>query len=307
MNPLHVTAWAEFYRSLGWNPLPSRCDRKGPALPEYACYRDGVAAPDQWFSERWFRNVQLCLGVPWKLLVVDVDGHRALEEWCHWQTRGREWPETWTVRTKGGRHYYYQIPPEVTTCPTRKIWLESKNGLPVKHSEIQIMGDKALAIAPPSRHVDKPHPVYAWMHGRQPSDLPLAIAPRWLLECPEQIAPPRPRPKGPCRCQRGSFVTGRAEYDSIEAIPELTKLELARSWGLRLAANHANHKGWVSCHALDREDEHPSASLHLPTGIFWQAGATAISFPRLAVALGAAYDLREAYTLLGIKPQETAR
>ncbi len=298
MNPLHVTAWALFYRNCGFNPLPSRTDRKGPDLAEYAHYRDGVPAPEEWFTEHRFRNIQLCLGVPWRLLVVDVDGRRALEQWCRWHALGREWPETWTVRTKGGRHYYYRIPEGVTSCPTRKIWIETKDHRIVKHSEIQILADKALVIAPPSRHVDKPHPVYAWCEGRQPAQLPLAEAPSWLLNCKEWKVFQRPR-KVLSRRRRMSPMS-HAQYESLEAIPPGQKLALAQSWGLRLASEHANTRGWVSCHAIDREDRHPSASLHLESGVFWQSGRRAISFPALAVELGAASDIKEAFEMLGV-------
>lgn len=303
MNPLHMNAWIWFYYEIGWNVLPSRADRKGPVIDDYAHYRDGDRFPRDWYYSDWWGNIQLCCGVPWKLLVVDVDGPRALQQWCRWHVLGREWPETWTVRTRGGRHYYYRIPEDVATCPTRKIWIETRDRRIVKHSEIQILADKALVIAPPSRHVEKPHPVYAWMHGRQPGDLPLATAPLWLVNCKAWNPPQIPR-----KVPRRRPVTRLAEqqYDSLEQIPPAEKIALARSWGLRLARDEPNSRGWISCHAIDREDTHPSASLHLESGVFWQAGKRAISFPALAVELGAARDMHEAFTMLGIR-QEVAK
>lgn len=305
MNPFHAETWARFYYDCGLNPLPSRTDRKGPALEHYADYRDGRRIPEEWLNFGFWRNIQLCCGVPWRLLVVDVDGPRALEQWFQWHLLGREWPETWTVRTKGGRHFYYRIPEGVATCPTRKIWLEVKERRPVKHSEIQILADKALVIAPPSKHVDPPYPVYAFMDGRGPADIEMATAPTWLLNCREFKVLSRPRRMASRR--RPVVAMHQREWESIESIPDSVKLALARSWGLRTASNGPNSKGWVCCHAIDRDDEHPSASLHLASGVFWQSGQRAMSFPGLAVALGAARDLPEAFEMLGIKPLEAAK
>jgi hypothetical protein len=305
MNPLHAETWARFYYECGLNPLPSRTDRKGPLVDDYARYRDVEPIPREWLGRNWWRNIQIPCGVPWRLLVVDVDGPRALQQWCRWHLLGREWPETWTVRTKGGRHYYYRIPEGVATCPTRKIWLETKDHRVVKHSEIQILADKALVIAPPSRHVDPPHPVYAFLSGRAPCDGPMATAPMWLVNCKEFKVLGRPK-RVPFR-RRAAVTMNQREWESIEAIPEAMKMAMAQSWGLRFASLHPNSKGWVSCHAIDREDRNPSASLHLPSGVFWQSGQRAMSFPGLAVALGAARDMVEAYALCGILHAEASK
>ncbi len=300
---LHVSAWARFYYEQNLNPLPSRGDRKGPALETYAHYRDGQRIPAVWLQDWPSPNIQLCLGVPWRLMVVDVDGRRALEQWSRWHLLGRQWPETWTVRSRVGRHFYYRIPDGITEVKSRAIWLETRDRKVVKHSEIRILGDKSLVIAPPSRHVDKPHTVYAFIHGRQPADLDIAMAPAWLFNVPE-VKPPGPiRKVVPWKRSRLSPAWRNGGYESIEAIPAYIKLELARSWGLRVATEHANSKGWISCHCVDREDRHPSASLNLASGVFWQSGRKAMSFPALAVALGACLDMRAAFEMLGIQPQ----
>lgn len=306
MNVLQSGAWAQFYYASGFNPLPSRSDRKGPFLESYAHLRDGQRIPAAWL-ERWpTANIQLCLGVPWRLMVVDVDGRNALQQWTQWHTLGREWPETWTVRTRRGRHYYYRIPQEVTSCPSRAIWLEVSQGKRVKDSEIRILADKALVVAPPSRHVEPPHAVYAFMHGRQPLDLPIATAPLWLINCKEFKIPTPIRKLYGLRATPAVRCASAVLYESVSDIPPDTKFELAKSWGLRVSGE-PNAAGWVSCQAIDREDRNPSASLCLGTGVFWQAGQRAISFPALAVALKAAYDLPDAFRLLGIKPLETAK
>ena len=120
MNP--VTEWARWYYEQGLNPLPSRGDRKGPALETYAHYRDGERIPEAWL-DRWpAPNCQVCLGVPWSLLVVDVDGPVAFRRWCDWNQQGRAWPETWTVQSRRGLHYWYLIPPGVQACKSRVLW-----------------------------------------------------------------------------------------------------------------------------------------------------------------------------------------
>jgi hypothetical protein len=88
--------------------------------------------------------------------------------------------------------------------------------------------------------------------------------------------------------------------DVLDAIAD--KAALARSWGLRIVARKPSPKGWLTCHAIDREDAHPSASFHPVTGVYNDHGELRrLAFFDLAVALGAYPSWLEAVQGLGAR------
>lgn len=61
----------------------------------------------------------------------------------------------------------------------------------------------------------------------------------------------------------------------------LAKLDIAgeyRDLGLRLCAETPNPKGLIVCHAMDREDTHPSAFINVKTGIYHDSGSESLNF-----------------------------
>lgn len=283
--------WARWYVEHGMNPLPSREDRKAPALRKYAQYLHGEPIPFKFLEKWWSPNIQVCLGAAWRLCVVDVDGRKALDVVSSWERQGL-WPRTWVVFSGVGRHYWFRLPEDLTECRSRKLWLGKE-----KHEEIQLLGDGALIVAPPSRHV-RYGGRYRFIAG--PVEFPQpALPPGWLLEMGDCREPPRVKrpqiypPRGPRTL--ATVANHTVAQEMIDAIDPERKLDLVENWGLRLKRRVPNAAGWVPCKAVDREDKNPSASFCPRTGVYWEPGRPALGFTSLAVVLGAYPDGPTAY------------
>ena len=71
---------------------------------------------------------------------------------------------------------------------------------------------------------------------------------------------------------------------------------LAKSWGVRFAGK-PSQSGWVPCHAVGREDHHPSAAIHQESGYYLDHGTgERYDLWELAVKLGAYHDRQAAIT-----------
>ncbi len=296
MTPCHRAA--KFYALLGWNPLPSRSDRKGPAVAGYARYRDGEPIPREWLEDWKQANVQVCLGVPWGLAVIDLDGF-GLFTWRAW-VRRHGCPDTWTVRTgSGGTHFWFRLPSGISACPSRKVWGIPDGDHYRKHQFIELLGDKSLIIAPPSKHVDTGK-AYRFVDGHGPRNLKRpAEIPQWVLDLPAipRLETPK-RPSPPLLAGSAIPLVGITTCSSdrnatMEMLEPSDRMRIARAWGVRFTG-YVCSKGWAECHAIGREDAHPSAGLNLQTGVYSEPFVTSLSFLDVAVALGVARDWKEA-------------
>lgn len=298
-----AAAAARFYHRCGYNPLPSRIDRKAPALRAYKTFRDTLPIPAAFLTHWWTPNVQVPCGAVWGLAVVDLDGPAAALAWRAW-CRSQPCPATWSVRTgSGGTHLWFTIPSTVP-LPSRRIWglwdQEQKNWR--KHCFIELLGDRALVVAPPSRHVDTGMP-YAFRPGLGPRDIPQpAPLPAWVLDLPAIAAPivfmpplpARPAPRPVCRC-------GLRAREVLDRIMPDRKLAMARAWGLRVVGT-PDQNGWYRCHALGRDDRTPSAGFHAESGYYCDYSEhppARSSLFDIAVALGVYADWRDARDALG--------
>lgn len=286
--------WAEFYRDVGFNPLPSAPHEKKPQLSTYAEYYE-VPLPQSIYDNWRAPNIQLMTGVRWRLLVVDCDGERAHEVWHSLCIRHDTRPRTWTVHTGGnGWHYYFRLPEGLPRCPSRRIWAlfdplagPTHNGDWLPDHEIRILGDRALVVAPPSSHVESRLP-YWYLEGKGPKDIDLPQdAPAWLLELPPLERPRGPVPPKPrIGYHPGAGDDAAPDRDLVLQALGPVKHLIAEQYGLRLASRRPNPDGWVSCHAIDREDSHPSASIHHDSGVYFDfAGPRVMSFFDLLAAI----------------------
>lgn len=113
------------------------------------------------------------VGVPCgnQCIVLDIDprngGKETLDALIK---RYGELPETWTVLTGGnGFHFYFKAPYE-----------DYPSGNQFKAQGVELKGAGSYVIGPGSNHVSGSQ--YEWQEGHRPEDLPLAEAPKWLLE-----------------------------------------------------------------------------------------------------------------------------
>lgn len=306
---------ARHFRSIGLVPLPSRMDVKRPILAEYKSYREaGARVPAILYSGDEWRttNLQIMTGArtcgATKVVVVDLDGEQAEAAWKRICAARDYRPQgIWISKTgSGGKHLWFRLPIVMESCATRLLWgLYDPLGGPkgdggwLAHTEVKLLADGFLAVAPPSRHV-KTGVEYQWMGKWSPAVFALpAEAPGWLLDMPGLQLPvkpvtPRlgvcPRPASP-----NEWKKGPDRNEVIASLPPQEKLRLAVSWGLRLGRNCDWRRGWVECHAVDREDKTPSAGFDPVTGVYHDFGsALKLSFFDLAVALGVYRDWKEA-------------
>lgn len=63
-----------------------------------------------------------------------------------------------------------------------------------------------------------------------------------------------------------------------EILAKLDLVEEYRALGLRLTKETPNAKGLIVCHAMDREDHHPSAFINVKTGIYHDSGGESLNF-----------------------------
>lgn len=300
----HALSSAKFFRSIGLVPLPSRMDEKRPTLCEFKCYQHdpvpvGLYQPDQWQTT----NLQLMTGAltsgPTKIIVVDLDGPEAVGAWKRLCARkGYTHKGIWISRTGGGGiHLYYRLPVGTASCESRLLWGlydprggQSGSGGWVNHKEIRLLGDTSLVVAPPSKHV-KTGKDYQWIGKWSPAVFALPVeAPEWLLSEPGLETPTTAIKPSKSATSGYRPHSGESSRDTVlRSMTPDRKLALAISWGLRVRGGAHSRQAWVSCHALDREDETPSAGFCPSTGVYHDFGGSQLklSLFDLSVALGA--------------------
>ena len=145
------------------------------------------ATGDATVARSWFvasPHANIGIAPPVGVLVLDVDPrHRGTETLASLTTKHGPLPETVTAITGAkaeGQHYYF-------TCPTE---LEITNKSPAPGLDIKGHGEGYL-VAPPSVHPDGGR--YRWAKGRAPGEIPMAQAPRWLLDL---VSTQRAKPNG---------------------------------------------------------------------------------------------------------------
>jgi Bifunctional DNA primase/polymerase, N-terminal len=283
--------WAMFYRSRGFQPLPSRPNKKQPMC----CYGDywESSAPDDLFDEFETTNIQVICGRHWRLLVIDLDGEAAREQWL---TMGKT-PTTWTTRSgDGGWHLWFMLP-ENYPDKLRKAFLWKGEE---KHQAIERLCDHSLIMAPPSIHPKTGERYKFVSDARSPKRLPMpANCPAWILSL-KPLEAPKPEFILPPSAPKRIAIDMQRRFDRQEVIEAITdKVSVARSWGLK-TTGRPSKRGWQPCHAIGRKDERASAAMHIESGQYVDMGSgVRMSIFDVGVALGIYADWHEALTDLG--------
>ena len=118
-------------------------------------------------------NVGAALGPVSGIVRVDIEGNIAQAELE--QLSGGDLPPTWEFksgRVDGtGRGILWGIPPGVVFQTT---------GVSLQDGELRFQAKGAQTVLPPSRHMSGGR--YAWLPGRSPSEIQIALAPKWAIE-----------------------------------------------------------------------------------------------------------------------------
>jgi Bifunctional DNA primase/polymerase, N-terminal len=285
--------WARFYQQRGLQPLPSRVDEKRP-LCRFADYWEQLA-PRDLFDRFASPNIQVMTGRHWRLMVIDLDGPEAIAQW---RTMGQT-PRTWITHSGGGgQHLWFRTPQGYRIAIPKAVLWRGQG----EHSAIERLCDHSLVMVPPSLH-PKTGQRYRFLdRDHSPARCPLpADCPGWIMNLEpigqktvEPIRPHQPRPTSPRHLPRQPRLDRETVLGAIQ-----DKIALVQSWGVRIAGK-PSPRGWVPCHAIDRDDHHPSAAIHRESGSYVDMGSgTRLSLFDLAASLAIYRDWREALDDLG--------
>ena len=121
--------------------------------------------PPPWLVDQWSatsHNIGIITGHISGILVVDIDG-----------TYPADWPampETWTVKTKKGHHYYFNLPDD----------FDVPNSASKLADKVDIRANGGYVVAPPSRHPDGGF--YEWVKDLSPEETTLADIPEHIAK-----------------------------------------------------------------------------------------------------------------------------
>lgn len=184
--------WAAMYRAQRFQPVPAWSPAehkqwKRPKLPEWRKIQNEIL-PQSEFDRLYGPGGQYVtrknMGVVTgecsdNLFIVDLDSHKvvAASEW--WAglllVHNNDLPlETVEQRTGGGGRQILFRAPKGRVVPTCKT--------PIG---VDIRGHGGFAMLPPSLHESGNE--YAWLPGREPWELEVAIAPEWLLDAIDSL------------------------------------------------------------------------------------------------------------------------
>ncbi|CAN5188011.1 bifunctional DNA primase/polymerase [soil metagenome] len=191
------------YSRWGWRALPLEPGGKRAFLRDWPNRAsDNPDVITAWWQARPDYNVGVLTGGASGIVVVDVDG----EHGVHWWRRlaaAFGVPETATVFTPRGGHYYFQHPGPPVPCSAGRV-----------AEGVDVRGERGYVVAPPSVRDDGGR--YVWARLDRPAHMP-----QWLLEAvhyrPEQPQrSPKPLPPDDLMgCDRWAAAALRAEAAAV--------------------------------------------------------------------------------------------
>ncbi len=184
-NPMMEMA-LQYRDERGWCPIPVGRDKK--PLGKWAPFQKRQPTNDEikaGFSRSPQPNIGVVCGALSNLVVLDIDGEegfRSLRE------KGLEIPETLSVKTGRGKHYYFLHP----GVPTRNF-AKGKSSFPLPG--VDFRGDGGYVVAPPSLHA-------SGVRYEFEENIPPAPLPAWLREMVVKVDCPSTKDQQPSRPTR---------------------------------------------------------------------------------------------------------
>jgi hypothetical protein len=219
-----LLATALDYAARGFAVFPILEKRKEPACGRG--FKDATTNPAtirRWWSGQHNYNIAVATGQVSGVFVLDPDGSKGAFALAELEAQHGELPPTLTSITSGGCHMWYRASGPVPSSVDRL------------GPCIDVRGESAYVVAPPSVHPDGP--TYRWANNR-----PIATAPDWLVDLARkrQGAPQIPiKISGLKSCSPGAYGRAALEYE----IEELAKTPPG-------SRNHALNRASFSLHQL---------------------------------------------------------
>lgn len=154
----------QYRNQRGWCPIPVGRDKK--PLGKWAPFQKRQPTNDEikaGFSRTPQPNIGVVCGALSNLVVLDIDGEEGFRSL---RDKGLEIPETLSVKTGRGKHYYFLHP----GVPTRNF-AKGRSSFPLP--DVDFRGDGGYVVAPPSLHASgvryefeeecAPAPIPAWL------------------------------------------------------------------------------------------------------------------------------------------------
>lgn len=148
------------YAAMGFSVMPLR-----GKLPIGAWKNYQTSHAPEWLLAQWdatSHNIGIITGFISGILVVDIDGVYP-EDWP-------AMPETWTVKTRNGHHYYFNLPDD----------FDVPNSASKLADKVDIRANGGYVVAVPSRHPDGGF--YEWVEGLSPAETELADIPDFIIK-----------------------------------------------------------------------------------------------------------------------------
>jgi hypothetical protein len=206
------------YARRGWIPVPSTRDGKEPLVK----IKDRVTIPTpeqirEWWTTWPDAGVAILTGARSGLVVVDLDGLEGEASWAKLEGSHGPFPPTMEVRTRRGRHLYFQHPG--IKILTRRSEYFYPWGLDQEQAwGVDVRGDGGLVIAPPSQ--DR-----VLVNDLDPAPLPTGLV-------------------GPMSTSKGELAGPRMELELGEAEGWLTGGDICPAL-LRVLDEYAGHRADV--------------------------------------------------------------
>ena len=175
------------YQSFGWSVIPLRwtgdvANRKKPIMDSWKSYQTTPATREQieaWWTENPQANIGVLTGAISGIIVIDLDGPRAVDLLRSARVLV---PHTASVSTGRGHHAYYKHPGYHVTG-TANLLTDNAG------SNVDVRGDGNYVVAPPSVHGSGR--VYQWVIPPEfgvvdlPADLAALVTRKILPDAPE--------------------------------------------------------------------------------------------------------------------------
>lgn len=169
----NVKEHAIYFRSkLKLSLVPARTIEKGGPPFSWSKYQDELPSVEEinrWWQEYPDMGLAIITGEVSNVIVLDIDPRHGGDK----TIKGKEIPDTWTVKTGGGGlHYYFKYP---------NLGKKIKNftGENVDLPGVDLRASGGMAYAPPSIHPSGNR--YEFAEGLAPWEVDLAPPPAWLL------------------------------------------------------------------------------------------------------------------------------